>query len=117
MPYIPPSLRKATADAKEDPPINFGTTNFPSLGKTPSSEQLTPKASSATNFKQTILNLIEKNQLDEAERNALPELDPRKMSKKQLEAAGWASLSLSRESVISLVERFNQQKEPALELL
>ena len=116
MPYIPPSLRKVTADAKDDPPINLGTTNFPSLGKAPS-EQITPKASSATNFKQTILNLIEKNQLDEAERNALPELDPRKMSKKQLEAAGWASLSLSRESVISLVERFNQQKEPALELL
>jgi hypothetical protein len=114
MPYIPPSLRKATADAKEDPPINLGTTNFPSLGKSPSSEQLTPKVT--TNFKQTILNLIEKNQLDEAERNALPELDPRKMSKKQLEAAGWTSLSLSPESVISLVERFNQQKEPALEL-
>lgn len=117
MPYIPPSLRKVTADSKVDPPINLGTTNFPSLGKSPSSDPPTPKATPTTNFKQTILNLIEKNQLDEAERNALPELDPRKMSKKQLEAAGWASLSLSRESVISLVERFNQQKEPALELL
>jgi hypothetical protein len=53
------------------------------------------------------MNFLEKEKLDQEERNRLPELDPKKMTRVQLEAGGWAVLSMDLESVKAAAQRLN----------
>jgi hypothetical protein len=99
--YAPPHLRKAVP--KQDEEIKFTDSDFPGLvpcnGPTPVAPSI--------NFKQSVMNFLEKEKLDQEERNRLPELDPKKMNRAQLEAGGWAVLSMDLESVKAAAERLN----------
>jgi len=74
--------------------------DFPDFVSTPVSYKL-----STTDFKQTILNLIAKDQLDASERNRVPQQDPQMMTVKELTNAGWAVLNLKAPD---LYIRFNE---------
>lgn len=93
--YVAPFMRKAPKF--ED--VILVETDFPEFA-TPTQS---PKAT--TDFKQTILNLIAKDQLDASERNRVPQQDPQKMTVKELNDAGWAVLKLN---VPDIHIRFNE---------
>jgi len=95
--YLPPSLR---ATQKKELPVNLEGLNFPSL-----STAAPVQVKFHAGFKQTILNLIEKEQLDEIERNREPELDPKKMTLAQLEKAGWTVLRVDRAAAMAVAAR------------
>ena len=99
--YAPPHLRKV--EPKENLDVKFTDSDFPGLvpcnGPTPVAPSI--------NFKQSVMNFLEKEKLDQEERNRLPELDPKKMTRAQLEAGGWAILSLSSESVKAAAQRLD----------
>ena len=83
--YLAPNKREAPVITS----LDFAGTSFPSLG---SPVETSPKKS--LEFKQTILNLIAKDEMNEAERNRDPQLDPLKMSDKELHANGFVILRL-----------------------
>ena len=83
--YVAPFMRK---NKLED--VTLVESDFPEFVSTP----VSPKASNTTDFKQTILNLIAKDQLDASERNRVPQQDPQMMTVKELNNAGWAVLNL-----------------------
>jgi hypothetical protein len=93
--YIVPSMRKLSTKVQD---VTLVESDFPSFGS-PS-----PKSPVGGDFKQTILNLIAKDQLDADERNRPAERDLQKMTVQQLEKDGWAVLSLYTPG---LCERFN----------
>jgi len=101
--YAPPHLRKDMKLTKKEEDIKFTDSDFPGLvpcnGPTPVAPSI--------NFKQSVMNFLEKEKLDQEERNRLPELDPRKMTRAQLEVGGWAILSMDRESVKAAAERLD----------
>ena len=88
--YRPPQKRNLKADPSK--PLDLGEASFPSLGKVQTSKVITEKV----DFKGKILQLIEKDALDEAERNRQAEVDPFKMTPAQLEAEGYAILKIPR---------------------
>jgi hypothetical protein len=85
--YVLPSKR---VSPKNGEPVTLTESDFPSFGDSPREIKVTH------DFKQTILNLIEKDQLDELERNKGPIEDRSKMSRQELEAAGWAVLPIRK---------------------
>ena len=92
--YVAPFMRKAKI---ED--VILDDTDFPDFGA-PS-----PRVPSVNiGFKQTILNLIAKDQLDADERNRAPQQDPQMMTVQELHRSGWAVLKLNDPN---LCERFN----------
>ena len=99
--YAPPHLRKAVH--KQDEEIKFTDSDFPGLVPCNGPTPVTP----SINFKQSVMNFLEKEKLDQEERNRLPELDPKKMTRAQLEAGGWTILSMSAQSVKAAAERLN----------
>jgi hypothetical protein len=86
--YRPP--QKRTVDPSK--PLDLGEGSFPSLGKVQTSKVISEKV----DFKGKILQLIEKDALDEAERNRQAEVDPFKMTPAQLEAEGYSILKIPR---------------------
>lgn len=92
--YVAPFMRKAKV---ED--VILDDTDFPEFC-TPS-----PKVNNTNNFKQTILNLIAKDQLDADERNRAPQQNPQMMSVQELHRSGWVVLRLDDPN---LCLRFNQ---------
>ena len=101
--YAPPHLRKDLKLTKKEEDIKFTDSDFPGLVPCNGPSPVAP----SINFKQSVMNFLEKEKLDQEERNRLPELDPKKMTRAQLEAGGWAILSLSPESVKAAAERLN----------
>ena len=82
--YIAPHLRKA-----KNEPVTLTDMDFPSFG----SGSVTPNTMNG--FKQTILNLIARDQLEASERNRKPQQDHLMMTYKELYANGWAVLLLA----------------------
>ena len=82
--YIAPHLRNT-----KNEPVTLTDTDFPSFG----SGSVAPNT--ITGFKQTILNLIARDQLEASERNRKPQQDYLKMTCAELYANGWAVLSLT----------------------
>jgi len=99
--YIPPNLRSGKTDTKSELPANLDGMNFPSLGMAAPVQKVIP------NFKKTVLEQIEKEHMDEAERNKAKETDVSKMTREQRIADGWAVLSLSHQAVKLAGERLN----------
>ena len=93
--YVAPFMRKISTKVED---VKLVESDFPSFGSS------SPKTPVAGDFKQTILNLIAKDQLDADERNRPVERDLQKMTVQQLEKDGWAVLSLYTPG---LCERFN----------
>lgn len=96
--YVAPNKR--TVDTSKVYHVDYTDANFPSLG-VPDMEVPVEKK---IGFKQTILNLIEKDTMDEVERNKKPEVDLMKMSNTELTMNGWVSLPLNAKEVAG---RFN----------
>ena len=92
--YIAPHLRKA-----KNEPVTLTDMDFPSFG----SGSVTPNTMNG--FKQTILNLIARDQLEASERNRKPQQDHLMMTYKELYANGWAILSLADSR--GICSRFN----------
>jgi hypothetical protein len=113
--YRPPQARP-----KKEEPLDFGETSFPTLGG-PSVIKAKPE-SKGPNFKDKILNLIAKDQMDEEERLRLPENDPFKMLPSQLAAEGYAMLQIPKTEeekskfVRKFIERMNRFEEVPLPL-
>jgi hypothetical protein len=100
--YVPPNLRAGGSTAKVDNlPKNLDGMNFPSLGNAAPVQKTMP------NFRKTVLDQIEREQLDELERNKVKEVDTSKMTREELEAAGWAVLTISRSSAMKAAERLS----------
>jgi len=118
--YVPPNKRGTTSGQPEKPPLTEN--DFPGLG---SSKVCSPTANSPKqefkavtgNFKQTIMNLIEFDKMNEIERNRLKETDPMKMTNEQLRASGWEVLSLKDARSIAMKPGFgfgtNGREEPS----
>jgi hypothetical protein len=92
--YIAPHLRKA-----KNEPVTLTDMDFPSFG----SGSVTPNTMNG--FKQTILNLIARDQLEASERNRKPQQDHLMMTYTELYANGWAVLSLADSR--GICSRFN----------
>ena len=101
--YVAPFMRKNKA---ED--VILVDSDFPEF-----STSVSPKVTTNTDFKQTILNLIAKDQLDASERNRVPQQDPQMMTVKELTNAGWAVLKLNTPD---LHLRFNESVLRALNI-
>lgn len=100
--YVPPNLRGGGPTAKVDnTPKNLDGMNFPSLGNAAPVQKVMP------DFKKTVLDQIEREQLDEIERNRVKEVDTSKMTREELEAAGWAVLTINRSSAMKAAERLS----------
>ena len=100
--YVPPyKLKGSTAEPAVLGPASLEITDaaFPTLGKSKAATHVPTNQK----FKQTILNLIEKDQMEESERLRLlnDDIDPLTLSNKHLEAAGWAIYSLKNTQEIS----------------
>ena len=107
MAYVPPSLRKKLPVVA---PTSIDASEFPSLSPKSSSNPTSPVGAKATGFKQVILDRIEKELLDDAAEQAskIVQTDPQKMTKSELDAAGWAILRLGDPK---LSERFSTSVE------
>ena len=92
--YVAPHLRAA-----KNEPVNLTVADFPSFGSG------SVVANPITGFKQTILNLIARDQLEASERNRKPQQDYLMMTHKELYANGWAVLSLR--NTRGICARFN----------
>lgn len=100
--YVPPNLRAGGSTAKVDNlPKNLDGMNFPSLGNAAPVQKVMP------DFKKTVLDQIEREQLDEIERNRVKEVDTSKMTREELEAAGWTVLTINRSSAMKAAERLS----------
>jgi hypothetical protein len=87
--YMPPSKRTTKPDEPLITSLDFSSSLFPSIGSA------TVKPVMMGGFKQKILDLLAKEELDEIERNRLVEVDHRKMNHTELINAGWAILPLT----------------------
>jgi hypothetical protein len=112
--YVPPNKRQSATSTSitKDTKLDFSEDFFPSLQTpTPTSTPIySPRP--PLEFKQTIMNLIAKDELDEAERNREPEYDPLKMTDKELELYGYAVLELS--NLPATIVRFNTSLESGI---
>ena len=106
--YRPPQARP-----KKDEPLDFGERSFPTLGG-PTANKTKVVEAKGPNFKDKIMNLIAKDQMDEEERLRAPENDPFKMSPSQLAAGGYAMLQVpstveeKSKFVKKFIERMNR---------
>jgi len=106
--YRPPQARP-----KKDEPLDFGERSFPTLGG-PTANKTKAVEAKGPNFKDKIMNLIAKDQMDEEERLRAPENDPFKMSSSQLVAGGYAMLQIpstveeKSKFVKKFIERMNR---------
>lgn len=106
--YRPPQARP-----KKDEPLDFGERSFPTLGG-PTANKTKVVEAKGPNFKDKIMNLIAKDQMDEEERLRAPENDPFKMSSSQLVAGGYAMLQIpitveeKSKFVKKFIERMNR---------
>ncbi len=98
--YVPPNLRGSSAKV-DNLPKNLDGMNFPSLGNAAPVQKTMP------NFRKTVLDQIEREQLDELERNRVKEVDTSKMTREELEAAGWTVLTINRSSAMMAAERLS----------
>lgn len=102
--YVAPNKRNIDTTKIES--VEMSEQNFPSLG-VPTLESIVDN-SKKNGFKQTILNLIAKDTMDEIEReiqrNKKPEVDLMKMSPSELNANGFTILKLNAKESI---ERIN----------
>jgi hypothetical protein len=100
--YVPPNLRAGGPTAKVDNlPKNLDGMNFPSLGNAAPVQKTMP------DFKKAVFDQIEREQLDEIERNRVKEVDTSKMTREELEAAGWTVLTINRSSAMKAAERLS----------
>ena len=108
--YRPPQARP-----KKDEPLDFGERSFPTLGSSVNKTKVVE--AKGPNFKDKIMNLIAKDQMDEEERLRAPENDPFKMSAAQLTAGGYAMLQIPNTTeekskfVKKFIERMNRFEE------
>ena len=108
--YRPPQARP-----KKDEPLDFGERSFPTLGSSVNKTKIIE--AKGPNFKDKIMNLIAKDQMDEEERLRAPENDPFKMSASQLAAGGYAMLQIPNTAeekskfVKKFIERMNRFEE------
>jgi len=88
--YVPPNRRDAKVEKEMITSLDFNSPAFPSMANS------VPQEKSATfgGFKQKVLDLLEKEKLDEIERNRLPEADYTRMTNEELINDGWAILPL-----------------------
>ena len=98
--YVPPNLRGPTAKV-DNSPKNLDGMNFPSLGSAAPVQKTMP------DFKKAVFDQIEREQLDELERNKVKEVDTSKMTREELEAAGWTVLTINHSSARKAAERLN----------
>ena len=135
--YLAPHLRAASASQKQQEQPKMDATNFPSLGAKPTPvksvwNKVEPTVINALmliptlttlpavislpvvipNFKATVDAYLEKERLSEAERNKQPETDINKMTKEELEADGWITLSLNRAAVIEIMKKHSPVQAP-----
>ena len=114
--YRPPQARP-----KKEEPLDFGEASFPTLGGSSASKAKAVDGKTS-NFKDKILNLIAKDQMDEEERLRAPENDPFKMSVSQLEVEGYTILPIPQSDqekskfVKKFIERMNRFEEVPLPL-
>jgi hypothetical protein len=101
MSYVPPSKR---AEKKPELPttLDFGDAQFPGMV----SKTAAVKVTNALDFKKTVNDCIEREKLDELERNKEKESDPWKMTIEEREAAGWVTLPMPRERLRELFADF-----------
>ena len=96
--YLPPSKRSEPAPVTT---LDFSDASFPGLKPVVTDNQDISCDTAAQprdamgGFKQKILDLLAKEQLDEIERKKAVEEDPKKMTHSQRIAAGWATLPLT----------------------
>jgi len=109
--YVPPSKR---AEKKPELPttLDFGDSQFPGMS---SKVRVNPTEKPKVDFKKTVNDCIEREKLDELERNKQQETDPWKMTVEQREAAGWVTLPMPRERLRELFADF-RASQAALDL-
>jgi len=103
--YLPPSKRTEPIVSS----IDMTSTSFPELN---TQTAVLPKQNMG-GFKQKILDLIAREEMDELEKNRLVENDPTKMTTKELLDAGWDVIPLSgdmKERYIHFNERMLEYK-------
>ena len=124
--YLAPHLRGASALQTQQEQPKMDATNFPSLGGKPTTVKsvwnkaaplmIIPTVTTLPvvipNFKATVDAYLEKERLSEAERNKQPETDINKMTKEELEADGWITLSLNRAAVIEIMKKNDSVEAP-----
>lgn len=115
-PTVKTGYRPPQARPKKEEPLDFGETSFPTLGGSSASKAKATEVKTS-NFKDKILNLIARDQMDEEERLRAPENDPFKMSASQLEAEGYTILPIPQSGqekskfVRKFIERMNRFEE------
>jgi hypothetical protein len=100
--YVPPSLRKTDLVTQKNTMAAITDTDFPSLAL--ASKVIQPKKqvtiSPNNNFKKLIDKHLEIDKLNNSGQAPIVKNDAMKLTKAQLEADGWAVLSLKREESI-----------------
>lgn len=110
--YVPPSKR---AEKKAELPttLDFSDSQFPGMASKVIAKPVAEKPK--VDFKKTVNDCIEREKLDELERNKEKESDPWKMTIEQREAAGWVTLPMPRERLRELLADF-RASQAALDL-
>lgn len=88
--YVPPNRRQGKVEKEIITSLDFNSAAFPCMANSVPQE----KSLTFGGFKQKVLDLLEKEKLDEIERNRLVETDYTKMTNEQLINDGWAILPL-----------------------
>ena len=103
--YVPPNKRKEAPVIQLNPEALSDSTLFPSIG-----ENRAISKDPLINFKKAVDDCIEKEKLDQAERERLEKLENkhRFMNKEELEANGWAVLRTDRASLQQAAENLYQ---------
>jgi len=88
--YLPPIMRKGIKEPTVTS-LDFNSPAFPTLGSP------TAKQQTSGNFKQKVLDLLEKEALDEIERHRINEFDIRKMTREEkVNDGGWEFVTFPR---------------------
>ena len=114
--YVRPGIRVENAPVA----LDFGATNFPSLGATPKMVASWQKScvkipslpnveeqTTSLSLKDVVKEQIRQAEIEEERKKKAKEEDPEKMSDEERLADGWASLPLSRQSVNDCKIRLN----------
>jgi hypothetical protein len=129
--YLAPHLRGGAKEQEKE--VKLDVANFPSLGLNPSKSaktswnKVTTVTASSTiptlvptvqtpvnlpNFKATVDACLEKERLDQAQKEKQPETDFNKMTREEKEADGWTMLPLNRAAVVSFIDTLEEQEFP-----
>lgn len=130
--YLAPHLR-GSGPKEQEKEVKLDVANFPSLGLNPSKgaktswNKVTTVTASSTiptlvptvqtpvnvpNFKATVDACLEKERLDQAQKEKQPETDFNKMTREEKEADGWTMLPLNRATVVSFIDTLEEQEFP-----